>query len=156
MTRLIVVLLSIATLAFAACGDGNSDEPDATPQSTAAQGEPTPSAGGPEFGALILASQINFETKEPITQAASFPTSAPEMHATIQAKNVPAGSQFIFRWTKGTSVAATITVPVEADIADSWVAGSVRPTGAIPPGEDWLVSVSFNGVPVGSVTFVVR
>jgi hypothetical protein len=157
MLRLIVLALFVTAFALSACNDGDSNGSEPTPGATTTAGQQTAApGGGTEFGQLVLASAINPDTKEPVTEVTSFPTSAPEMHATLQVKNVPAGGQFIFRWTKGASVAATITVPVEEAVAESWVAGSVRPPGAIPVGDDWLVAVSFNGVAIGSVTFSVR
>lgn len=159
MQRVIaVLLLGMLMFATVACDDDGSNtvSPTPGPGTPSPDAQATTSVGGAEFGEVVLASAINPDTKEPITEVTFFPTSAPEMHATVSAKNVPAGSQFIFRWTKGTAVAGTITVNVEEDITDSWVAGSIRPPGAIPVGDDWLVAVSYNGTPLGSVPFSVR
>ena len=45
---------------------------------------------------------------------------------------------------------------VAADTPDSWVAGSIFPNGQVPPGDDWLLAVFYNGKTIASVAFIVE
>jgi hypothetical protein len=149
MFRIILVLICLCSLAAAASacgGDSESSQSDA----------PTARAGGPTFDEVKLATEIDPQSKEPITEVTSFRSDTKAMHAAIFVRNVPAGSEFRFRWTKGVDEAATIVVNVPAFISESWVAASITPNRAVPPGDDWLIVVAFNGRQVSSKTFSVN
>ena len=161
MPRLITVLLLLAISAsVVSCADDDGGSAETTPTQPTTETSPTAGStalpGGAQFEDVVLASEVDPATREPITRVRAFRSSDPAMHAAIRAKNVPAGGQVIFRWTKGASVAGTITVDVAEAIDESWIGASIRPNGPIPTGDDWLLAVTYNGVSVGSVTFSVQ
>jgi hypothetical protein len=160
MTRaLAAILLMFATGAtIVACKDDDSHglEPSAPGTSTAEPAEPGGPTHAPEFGEVVLATEFDEQTKEPTRQVTDFGTNTAVMYAAIRAQNIPAGSQLLFRWTKGTEVAASIVVDVTTETADGWFGARIAPNGPIPMGDDWLVSVSYNGVSIDSTQFSVR
>jgi hypothetical protein len=164
MTRAATMLWAamLALLALACGGDDaeNGDTPGAatpgsasTAASASTPGTPLPISGDPAFGDVKLASEIDEVTRAPISEVTSYPTDTKAMHAAIQVRNIRAGSEFRFRWTKGPQEATTVVVTVPEDTAESWVSGSVFPDASVPAGEDWLVAVFYNGVNVGSRQF---
>jgi hypothetical protein len=144
---LTIALLVVLAFGIAACGSdpGNVESP-----------APSAVSGGPSFGEVKLATEIDAASKAPITEVTSFASDTKAMHGTISVKNVPAGSEFHFRWTKGAQEAATVVVSVSVDTADSWVSGSLFPNGPVPAGDDWLLAVFFNGTTIASKQFRVH
>jgi hypothetical protein len=116
------------------------------------RGEP-PVRGEPEFGEVVLATEVDDYTKEPISEVSEFPSDVRVMHATINVKNVKAGSEFRFQWRKGDEEPGVIVMTIPVDLHDNWVSAFIEPTGGVPPGDDYFVDVLYNGTIVSSANF---
>ena len=114
---------------------------------------PPPIRGNAEFGNVVLATEIDDYTKEPVTEVTEFPSDVEVMYATIHVKNVKAG-EFRFQWKKGDEDAGAIVMTVP-DIHDNWVSTWLEPTTAVPPGNDYSIDVLYNGKVISTATFKV-
>jgi hypothetical protein len=121
---------------------------------TVGKGAP-PIHSDPSFGAVVLATRIDSVTKEPLDRVDSFDTNVRAMNATIEAKNVRAGAEFRFHWTKGGNDVGTIVMSVPTDIHDNWVSAAIFPNGPVPLGSDWRLEVLYNGKVISSKNFSV-
>jgi|CXWL01.1.fsa_nt_gi hypothetical protein len=112
-------------------------------------------SGEPEFGDVVLATEVDQVSKEPVTEVVEFRADVEEMHAAINVKNVRAGSEFRFRWKRGREELASIVINVPVDLVDAWVEGYIEPTEDVPVGRGYSVDVLFNDDIVSSTTFSV-
>ncbi len=111
--------------------------------------------GDPEFDDVVLATELDDTSKEPTTVVTAFPTDVKEMFAAIKAKNVPAASEFRFRWLEGNQQVASLRIDVPVDLLDNWVYGSIEPTEDVPVGDDYTVEVFFNDELISTASFSV-
>jgi len=117
---------------------------------------PPPIRGDASFGDVKLATEINDTSKEPITEVSTFASDSSAMHAAIKVKNVRAGAEFRFQWSKGGEQILMIVMSLPIDMRDNWVSGSLFPTDGLPVGEDWQADVLYNGDVISSTTFSVE
>jgi hypothetical protein len=110
-------------------------------------------SGDPEFSDVVLATELDPTSKKPVAVVTEFPTDVTGMFAALNAKNVPAGSEFRFRWLKANEQVLSLKVDVPISLSDNWVYGSLEPTGDVPAGEDYAVEVLFNDELVSTATF---
>jgi len=112
---------------------------------------PPPIQGNPEFGDVVLATEIDSYTKEPITEVLEFASDVETMYATIHVRNAKAG-EFRFNWRNGSDEPTGI-VMTTPDIYDSWVSTWIEPTDGVPPGDDYSLEVIYNGKVISTVSF---
>jgi hypothetical protein len=117
---------------------------------------PPPIRGEASFGEVKLATEIDAVSKAPVHEVSAFAPDTPALHVTVNVKNVRAGAEFRFVFTKGGEDAGAIVMSVPADLRDNWVAGSLFPSGGLPVGNDWSVDVLYNGESIGSKIFTVE
>ena len=112
---------------------------------------PPPIHGDPEFGDVVLATEIDSVSKAPITEVTEFASDVAAMYATIHVKNAKAG-EFRFTWKKDGDDAGTIVMTVP-DIYDNWVSTWIKPTGEVPAGDGYSLGVEYNGRVVSTTAF---
>jgi hypothetical protein len=101
----------------AACGNDEPGDDDQAGQGSLLQ-EPM------EIVGLTWTSAVDSSTGEPVDRVESFTTISPSVVAVVEARNVPAGTEFTTTWMiDGLDVPeATMQVTVEDDMATAWVA----------------------------------
>lgn len=111
---------------------------------------------GPRVGEIVLASEVDPETKEPQQEASDFPVDVEVIHATLEVWNLEQGEVFTARWSKGDQELISYDLTLPRDVDHTWLDFTLQPNRSLPAGDDYRVEVFQGERLISTATFSLR